>query len=814
PPNATGTLHLGHAAMLALEDILIRYHRMKGERTLWVPGTDHASIATQTKVEKIIKGEGTNRHELGREKFLKRVEEFVEGSRNTIRNQIRKMGSSCDWSREAFTFDEIRNKAVREVFKMMYDDGLIYRGERIVNWCPRCHSTLADDEVEYRAQRAKLYTFKYSNDFPFTISTTRPETKLGDTAVAVNPKDERYKEYIGKTFEVDFCGIKLKLKIIADRGVDMEFGTGAVGVTPAHSMVDWQMAQENNLEIIKVIDGDGKVKDGFGEFSGLTAEEAREILVNKLSVQCLIEKEEEIDNKLSVCYRCDTAVEPLPSLQWFISVDKEISKFGKSIKELCLDAVRTGVFGRDKIKIVPERFEKNYFHWMENLRDWCISRQIWYGHQVPVYYKLKACPELAERIKSEKACPEFAEGLKVGAQDIFVGVEAPGKHTPKPSQEGNNNEEWVQDTDTLDTWFSSGMWTFSTMAHKPEEIWSENGKLIIDNEDFKNYHPTAVLETGYDIIFFWVARMIIMTTYAIEDIPFQDVYLHGLVRDDKGRKMSKSLGNVIDPLDMIKKYGTDAVRLALVVGTSPGNDMNLSEEKIAGFRNFTNKLWNISRYVISNFKFQISKEFQNSNDKILNSDCLTLADKWILEKLDNVINSVTADIENYRFSQAGEILREFTWNDFADWYIEISKFEENENKDRVLKFILRALLKLWHPLMPYVTEKIWEEMGNDKMLIVEKWPELSFRTEPSEALAKDGEAEESVLAGKNFNIIIDIIKSIRNARSQYKINPSQKIKAVIYAGHLKELIESQSEIIKKLKTGIEELEIKKKRGEN
>jgi len=563
PPNVTGVLHAGHAAMLALEDILIRYHRMRGERTLWVPGTDHASIATQTKVEKIIKEEGTNRHEMGRDKFLERLREFAQDSHDTIAGQIRKMGSSCDWSREAYTLDETRNKAVRSVFKMMYDDGLIYRGERVVNWCPRCHSTLADDEVEYREQKAKFYTFKYSVDFPISISTTRPETKLADTAVAVNPKDERYKKYIGQDFQVNFCGQKLNIKVIADREIDMEFGTGALGVTPAHSMTDWQMAENNDLEIKKVISEEAEILDGFGEYSGLNVKEARSRVVEYLKKEGLLEKEEEIDNKLSVCYRCDTAIEPLPSLQWFVDVNKKIAKHGKSLKELSTDAVRNGVFGRDKINIYPERFESNYFHWMDNLRDWCISRQILFGHQVPVWKK--------------------GEGDN---EEVYVGIEAP---------EGDN---WVQETDTLDTWFSSGLWTFSTLASTPEQIKIEDGKLIIDTEDFKNFHPTQVLETGYDILFFWVARMILMTTYAVEDIPFQDVYLHGLLLDEKGKKMSKSKGNTINPLDLIEQYGTDATRLSLVIGSTPGQDMRLAEDKAGGFRNLVNKLWNVSRYIL------------------------------------------------------------------------------------------------------------------------------------------------------------------------------------------------------------------------
>jgi valyl-tRNA synthetase len=765
PPNVTGTLHMGHAVMLAIEDILTRYHRMKGERVLWVPGTDHAAIATQTKVEKILKEEGVDRHKLGREKFLARVNKFAQESHDTIVNQVKKMGSSCDWSREAYTLDEIRTRAVRTVFKMMYDDGLIYRGERIVNWCPRCHSTLADDEVEYKAQKAKLYTFKYDKNFPIAISTTRPETKLGDTAVAVNPKDERYKKYVGKELAADFCGVKLKLKIIADKEVDMNFGTGAVGVTPAHSIVDWKMAENHNLEIIKVIDEDGNIRDGFGEYSGKNVFQARKIVVEKLRENNLIIKEEEIDNNLSLCYRCDTPIEPLPSLQWFIDVNKKIPRYKKSLKELSIEAVKKGVFGREKINIIPERFEKNYFHWMDNLRDWCISRQIWFGHQVPVWYK-----------KTINNPEDSGLTINNNKENIYVGIESP------------EGEDWVQDPDTLDTWFSSGLWTFSTLAKKAEDIKIKNGKLFIEGDDFKNFHPTAVLETGYDILFFWVARMIIMTTYAVGDIPFQDVYLHGLVRDEKGKKMSKSLGNVIDPLDMIKKYGTDAVRLSLVVGTTPGNDMNLSEEKVAGFRNFANKLWNISRYIITNYE---SRALGITNYEFDQKE-LSDADKYILEKMRELVGKVTNDLNEYNFSQAGEKLREFTWTEFADWYLEVSKFEKSKEKSKILFYILENLLKLWHPFMPFVTEVIWSNFKKD-LIMVSEWPTLieikNFNLE------------------NNFQSVKDAVAAIRNARAENKIEPAKKIKAVLYGFKAKKITESQEVLIKNLRTGISELEI-------
>ncbi len=751
PPNVTGTLHTGHASMLAVEDILTRYHRMLGDRTLWLPGADHAAIATQTKVEKIIKEEGTDRHQLGREKFLARVREFASQSHDTIVNQIKKLGSSCDWSREAYTLDEVRSRTVNSVFKMMYDDGLIYQGDRVVNWCPRCHSTLADDEVEYKNQTAKIYTFKYSKDFPFTIATTRPETKLGDTAVAVNPSDQRYKDYIGKTFKVNFVGVDLSITIIANRGVEMEFGTGALGVTPAHSLVDWQMAQENNLPIVKVINEDGFIHQGFGDYSGKTVLEARQLVADRLRAEGLLEKEEELENNLSLCYRCDTPIEPLPSLQWFIDVNKQIPKYGQSIKELSIAAVAKGVFGREPIKIVPERFTKNYYHWMENLRDWCISRQILFGHRVPVWHK---------------------EGQKQ------AGIEPPA------------DENWLQDEATLDTWFSSGLWTFSTLANSPEQIKIKDGRLVIDSNDFRDYHPTSVLETGYDILFFWVARMIIMTTYAVADIPFRDVYLHGLVLDEKGKKMSKSKGNAIDPLEMISRFGADALRLSLVSGSTPGNDMNLSQEKIAGNRNLINKLWNIARFV--------SSSVDQDQANILNKDDLSLVDQWLLAKMEQLIQKIRHNIESYEFSQAIDNLRSFTWDDLADWYLEASKFEKNQSKSMILKLVLGDLLKLWHPFAPFVTEALWQASGQKSLLLVEKFP----FSESYRQILKE-EEEESF----SFSLIQEIIILIRNARAENKIDPAKKIKAIIYAGSNKELLESQLILIKSLRTGIDGLTI-------
>ncbi len=1622
PANVTGTLHMGHAVMLAIEDILIRYHRLKGERALWIPGTDHAAIATQTKVEKILKNKGTDRHKLGREKFLKEVEKFAQDSHDTIVNQVKKMGSSCDWSREAYTLDETRTKAVRSVFKMMYDDGLIYRGQRVVNWCPGCHSTLADDEVEYKEEKGKIYWLKYG---PFVLATARPETKLGDTAVAVHPGDKRYKKMVGKKYMIPGVLGEFEITVVADKSVDPEFGSGAIKVTPAHSFVDSEIAARHGISAKQIINEDGKMMANCGQYAGLTTGQARAAIVSDMEKMGLIDHiDENYTHNIAVCYRCGAQIEPLPSKQWFIDVNKKIPRYNKSIKELSIEAVKKGVFGRDKIRIVPERFEKNYYHWLENLRDWCVSRQIWFGHQVPVWYRtenkeqgtrkqenninityfphgttidnennistgwnqgelsrlgikqskelwdkikdkkfdvvicsdlkravdsatlafkgkikiikdkrLRECNygdlngektkkmdllkpnyietpfpngesyrdveermrdflnniskkysnkkvviishhapqlalevivkgktweqaidqdwrhnkawqagweyklesavagisarkiwdlkiygrdifkglvdgtkkietragrprgnekywgdfkpgdiiefsladaktdkvikninsvrklvkrvkhfntiagmfeiyksednypgktgreivrwwnkyplmadrikeygiwvielaepiesknktelilvrhgqtdwnkngimqgqkdvplnnkgardarKLAEKIKNEKfdiiitsplkrtsqtaellntfgvkiiqddrlkerhygkfegkktneilkkhpeittfkvnglpywidvptaetydevraRVKDFLEDIKkkyvgqrimvvshgdtldmfyailnnlpnekayghyslnmrlekyeLGNEEIYVGVEPPAEktnfvflhgfkrtdkvvdplgwlnqqvftknnfcenlpnaHSPNrkeqaefvlknaqinentvivthslggilalkiieennikikklvmvapvykprteelrdykgddfnfnkinkligeviifqdlndlPARQEDNKfyagklkdakliamearvshfnckecEEildelrkdiWVQDKDTLDTWFSSGLWTFSTMgwpggeikilatrhgntnAHgnkfigqekevnknlnkegkkqaeelaeklKNEKIdlifssdlkrtvqtaeiinkyhnleiikdkrlreyrfgfmsgltkeevrikypdapgWKEKeiGHQFLDEErpigvknrvdlflndlknkyvgkkvlvvtgsgvldffdmilnkkkfseiknlshkkcevesykikiddDFKNFHPTAVLETGYDILFFWVARMIIMTTYAVGDIPFKDVYLHGLVRDEKGRKMSKSLDNAIDPLEMIKKYGTDATRLSLVIGSTPGGDINLSEAKVAGFRNFANKLWNISRYLIGYFD-----NFKNVYGQTLNKKGdYSEADRWIIEKIKGLILVIGDDLDNYRFSQAGERLKKFTWVDLADKYLEVSKFERTAYKGVILRTIIEDLLKLWHPFMPFVTEAINSEWKEDwdikKDLIIEDWPDI--------------EKYKSIKTSNNFELIINLITAIRNVRYENKVEPKKKVKAIIYVGKYKKLIESQAHLIKGLRTGIKELKILEK----
>jgi valyl-tRNA synthetase len=727
PPNVTGTLHMGHAVMLAIEDALTRYARMQGKKALWLPGTDHAAIATQTKVEKILlKEEGKTRHDVGREDFLNRVRDFAQQSHDTIVNQMKKMGASVDWSREAYTLDDQRNLAVRTAFKRMYDDGLIYRGYRVVNWDPVGQTTISDDELVYKSGKASFYTFKYSKDFPIAISTTRPETKVGDTAVAVHPDDARYKEYIGQEFDVDFAGAKLKIKVVADEEVDASFGTGALGVTPAHSIVDAGIAKRHNLPMKQVIGEDGKMMSEAGELvAGKTTLEARDMIASWLREEGLLQGEEEIEQNLSTAERSGGIIEPLPKMQWFIDVNKEFA-FKQSqdnpipglqngqvvtLKKLMQHVVRDEV-----IDILPDRFNKTYFHWIDNLRDWNISRQIWFGHQVPVWYR---------------------------GNEMHVGVEAP---------EGDG---WTQDEDTLDTWFSSGLWTFSTLGWPDEQA-----------ADLKTYHPTTVLETGYDILFFWVARMILMTTYHLGEIPFETVYLHGLVRDEKGRKMSKSLDNIINPLDMIDQYGADATRLSLLIGSTPGNDQKLSIDKVASFRNFTNKLWNIARFVLSSV---------DNIEVIEDVEPQTAADHWILERFTQVEKEVTQHFEKYELSILGEKLRAFTWGDFADWYLEVAKVQKSENTDKMLLFILERLLRLWHPFMPFVTEEIYKQFDAG-MMIVAPWPKIDVKYS-----AKQSELFESTK---------EVIGALRNLRANYRIAPKTLMNATIVSGKQLEAMSS------------------------
>lgn len=733
PPNVTGLLHMGSAMMLAVEDLLIRYNRMRGKRTLWVPGTDHAAIATQNRVEKNLKKEGLDRHSLGREEFLERVNAFAAESQKTMIRQMKKMGSSCDWSRLAYTLDETRSQAVRNVFKLMHDDGLIYRGYRIVNWCPRCQSTLSDDEVEYRQEKAKLYWIKYG---PFVLATTRPETKLGDTAVAVHPDDERYKDFVGKKYMIPGVLGEFEVEVVADPSVDPTFGSGAVKVTPAHDFADYETAQRHGLPMKQIIDEQGRMMENCGKYAGMTTDEAREAIAADMEKMGLIDHiDEDYDHNISLCYRCGTRIEPIPSTQWFIDVNKKIPKHGKSIKELSQEAIRKGVFGRSKIRIIPERFEKNYFHWMDNLRDWCISRQIWFGHRLPVWYK---------------------------GDEIFVGTEAPA------------GEGWKQDEDTLDTWFSSGLWSFSTMAHDPSEISIENGQLRIKSADFKDFHPTSVLETMYDILFFWVARMIIMTTYCLGDIPFQDIYLHGCVRDKFGDKMSKSKPETnIDPLEICPKYGTDAVRLSLLIGTTPGNDTKVYEEKISNLRNFVTKIWNIYRYCATAYPgLELS-------EGIGKEDLKTLSDRWIVSRINQVIAETTASIEEYKFSMAGEKLQSFIWDEFADWYVEISKLEKNA---KVIGYVLDKILKLAHPFTPFVTERIYQDIkGKETFIMTAHWPETDESLIDEKALGE-------------FAGLQALITRIRNVRASYRIEAAKVIES--YGDRIagKEIIEKLARV--------------------
>ncbi len=688
PPNVTGILHMGHALMLTLEDIMIRYKRMRGLRTLWLPGTDHAAIATQARVEKdIYKKEGKSRRDLGREEFLRRVEQFAKESHDTIVKQIRVLGASCDWSREAFTLDEPRSKAVNTMFKLLYDAGLIYRANRIVNWDPKGQTTISDDEIVYEERETILYTFRYAPDFPIAISTTRPETKVGDTAVAVHPDDERYKDFINKTYEIQFCNVPLSVRVVADLSVDPSFGTGAVGVTPAHSMADWEIADRHKLSRPQVISEYARMTVA-GELHDKKTLEAREIIINWLRENKLLTAEEKIKHNIATAERTGGIIEPLPKLQWFISVNAKFQMPNAkecTFKELMREPVANG-----KIKIIPDHFEKTYFHWIDNLRDWCISRQIWYGHRVPVWYHEPKC------VPKEGREDEIAK-----CQEMIVSETQPLCQFC--------NAQFIQDEDTLDTWFSSGLWTFSTLGW-PFDF--AQGKPI-SGTDLATYHPTDVLETGYEILFFWVARMILMTGFALDTIPFHTVYLHGTVRDSQGRKMSKSLGNGIDPIDVAAKFGADAGRMALIVGNTPGTDTRISEDKIKAYKHFTNKLWNIARFVLQqneNSQFPISNFQSSSNDSV------------IRQAFEKFAKEVTEDMENYRFYLAAEKLYHYVWHTLADKIIEDRK--KGLVSQETLNMIFRECLILLHPFMPFVTEEIWGSLpdNSNKILMIERWP--------------------------------------------------------------------------------------------
>ena len=665
PPNVTGNLHTGHALMLVIEDIMVRYARMSGKKTLWLPGTDHAAIATQSKVEKILEKEGVRKNDLGREEFLKRVNEYAKNSHDTIVNQAKKMGASLDWSREAFTLDEKRNIAVRTAFKQMYDDRLIYRGHRMVNWDPKGQTVISDDEIVYEEKKGKFYTFKYG---PFEIGTARPETKFGDKYVVMHPKDERYSKWNhGDKLTLEWINGPIEATVIKDEMIDMEFGTGVMTITPWHSHEDFALAEKYKLDKEQIIDKYSKLLPIAGEFAGMKINEAREKIVEKLKEKgLLVSVDENYINRVATAERTGGIIEPQIMLQWFIDVNKKISsRENKSLKELMLEPVREG-----KIKIIPNHFEKVYFNWIENLRDWCISRQIWYGHRIPVWYR---------------------------GEEIYCDLNAP------------TGDGWTQDEDTLDTWFSSGLWTFSTLG------WPEKTK------DLTDYHPTTILETGHDILFFWIARMILMSQYLLGEIPFKNVYLHGMVRTADGKKMSKSLGEkAIDPLSIIEKYGNDALRMAMVVGNTPGNDLKLNENDIRGYGKFSNKVWNASRFVLEQIK----------DLNLENLPELDEEDAQSKNELEELLTETSKEMNEYRFSLVAEKLYHYFWHTFADVIIERSKKKilEGKNSDSakaILIIQLTTLLKALHPFIPFVTEEIWSmtpSKENKKLLLVEKWP--------------------------------------------------------------------------------------------
>ncbi|MFA5030631.1 MAG: valine--tRNA ligase [Patescibacteria group bacterium] len=686
PPNVTGQLHLGHAIGIAIQDTLTRFERMRGKKTLWVPGTDHAGIATQIVVERLIAKEGLDRHKLGREKFLKLVWDWKEKYGTSITTQIRAMGASCDWSREAFTMDKNLSLAVRTAFKILYDRKLIYRGKRIISWCPRCSSAISDLEVNHVETQGKLYTIRYpliGSTKYITVATTRPETMLGDTAIAVHPNDPRYKKLIGKKVTVPI--VEREISIIADKAVEQGFGTGAVKITPAHDPLDFEIGARHKLESIQVVDENAKMTKEAGAFYGMHVQDARRAVVEELEKSGHIEQIVDYINNVAHCQRCGTVIEPLISTQWFMSM--------KSIAKPALQAVK-----QKKIVIVPGRFTKTYYHWLNNIHDWTLSRQLWWGHQIPVWY-CDAC----------------------GTDHPIVAIDAP-KTCPRCK-----SKKLHRDPDTLDTWFSSGLWTFSTLG------WP------LKTRDLKFFHPTTVMETAWDILFFWVARMIMMSLALTKEIPFTTVYFHGLVLDREGKKMSKSKGNGIDPIPMAQKYGTDAIRLSLILGTTPGQDFRMVEEKIAHQRNFINKVWNIGRFI------------QSQKTKSAAVKPKTVADMWILSRLARVRDDVTKNLESFAIADAGDAVYNFLWHEFADWYIEIVKIEGNPG---FAKYIFLESLKLLHPFAPFVTEQLWKDLTcaktKQQMLMIQAWPKK---------LHPHPKAEKEFAALKN---IITSIRTIRN----------------------------------------------------
>jgi valyl-tRNA synthetase len=744
PPNVTGILHIGHALTATIEDIMIRYHRMRGDETLWVPGEDHAGIATQAVVERELAQEGSNRHQLGREAFLERVWQWVHRYRRRIQDQHRRLGASCDWSRARFTLDEGLSQAVREVFVRLYEEGLIYRGERIINWCPRCMSAISDLEVEHEGTPGQLVYVRYplkplsGEGGPteyISVATTRPETILGDTAVAVNPRDERYRHLVGRLAILPVIG--REIPIIADDAVEKEFGTGAVKVTPFHDPTDFEIGQRHDLPRVQVIGFDGKMTPEAGPYAGMERFAAREKLVEQLAREGLLVKTEDYTVPLGHCQRCDTVIEPLVSKQWFVRM--------KPLATPALNAVKYG-----QIRILPERFTKIYCDWLENIHDWTISRQLWWGHRIPVWY----CDDCGEMI--------------ISRQDV----------TRCPRCEGSSLR---QDEDVLDTWFSSWLWPFSTLG------WPE------DTPDLQRYYPTSVMETGYDIIFFWVARMVMAGIHFMGTIPFHTIYLHGMVRDAKGEKMSKSKNNVADPLEIIDQYGTDALRFTLATSSTPGNDMKLVPERIVGNRNFANKIWNAARFVL-----MATAESSTGVPPLESLRPRTLADRWILSRLARLIEDVTRLLDEYQFGEAGRRIHEFFWSEYCDWYLEIAKVQLQGDEELrsstagILRAVLDHSMRLLHPFMPFVSEEVWQQLYRFGEEDQSRWPAPALIVAPwpqADALQQDAEAEE------DFTLLQEVITCVRDARNQLGVEPARRIQLLLAAGEKMAMFAEQAPLI-------------------
>jgi valyl-tRNA synthetase len=735
PPNVTGSLHMGHALNNTLQDIMARFRRMAGFNTLWVPGTDHAGIATQNVVERELAKEGFTRDMLGREKFIERVWEWKEKSGGTIIGQLKRLGASCDWSRERFTMDAGLSKAVREVFVRLFNEGLIYQGDYIINWCPRCKTALSDLEAEHEETKGFLYHIRYplaEGAGYLTVATTRPETMFGDTAVAVNPEDDRYSKYIGKLVILPIAG--KKIPVIGDTYVDTSFGTGVLKVTPAHDLNDFEIGKRHGLATVKVMDDDGRMNENAVHYAGMDRFECREKVVEELQDKGLLEKLEPYALGVGKCYRCKTVVEPTLSKQWFLSM--------KPLAEPAIEAVRS-----HKVRIIPEMWEKVYFEWMENIRDWCISRQIWWGHRIPVWY-CDACGKMYVAVDAPDVCEQCKGPLR-------------------------------QESDVLDTWFSSGLWPFTTLG------WPE------ETDDLKTFYPTSLLVTGFDILFFWVARMIMMGIKFMGDVPFREVYIHALVRDAEGKKMSKSKGNVIDPLTIIDEYGTDAFRFALTMLAAQGRDILLSEERIEGVRNFVNKVWNASRFSMS----FLEDEAAEHTGSTLPGAKVFLPDKWIRSRVQKVIKEVAEAFDTYRFNEAASSLYNFIWREFCDWYLELIKPNlygkvtayDNDETRKVLRRTLTDILKLLHPIMPFVTEEIYQKVGRheEESIMVSAFP-----------LYDTNEVDEESEA--RMDVIMGVVDVIRNIRGETGIAPNIKIETVIRANGYKDLLQEYAFFIKDL----------------